>query len=113
MDPSQLPEDMIILLEDLIEDELPEYFEIRQFNPLSVAKIDINASDRGREHALEMNPSKMPPLVVAHGCLLDGQHRLWKMQHDSLKRALYLDISEFIDPSSSVFKNNVIVDLGL
>lgn len=113
MDASLLPADMAILIEDLIEDELPEFFEMKWINPCAAPRVDLSDSDRGTEHADEMDIGSCPPLVVAHGCLLDGRHRLWKMQKTGVKKAACIDISELLPAGSPAFKRNVIVDLGI
>lgn len=105
----ELPEDMIVLLEDFCETEdLPLEFNLVEINILALDNILLD-DDRGEEHALEMNTKSIPPLIIARGYLMDGRHRVFKLKKEKKSSFYAIDISSLV--TDEMFVANRLVKL--
>ncbi|MFD1043188.1 hypothetical protein ACFQ2N_12615 [Pseudoxanthomonas kaohsiungensis] len=99
---SALPEDMRVLLTDLIEEggaRVPPTLPLR-VAPLSAFPaaplVHTHGDSRDAAYVSAMQGQALPPLIATSGMLLDGRHRLAAMRASGAATAEYIDLTGLI-----------------
>ncbi|MCE6957734.1 hypothetical protein LAZ40_01495 [Cereibacter sphaeroides] len=108
-----LPEDMqvLILQFTLDYDEtivIPERLRLGTIpvDGLPVVPLDRSGRDRGVEHAMDMDLLQVPPILIAHGCFLDGRHRTFAARSRGQASLVAIDLTG-IAPLEAVEANGM------
>lgn len=112
-----LPEDMQVLLfeiADSAERGVPETFPINRKAICNFPVVPIGvcpADSRDHSYVQRMIGRSLPPIVVAHGRLIDGRHRLASYRLSGVKEVSYIDATEIVD-ADQLCGNLSMLDMG-
>jgi hypothetical protein len=68
------------------------------FGVINIEGIQIDKIPQSQlEHMSEVPFSKLPPIVVSDGRLIDGQHRIQLARNNDIKKLDYIDVTGIID----------------
>lgn len=96
---ADLPDDMQVLIDDLLEcDENgpPASFQVTQVAVASLPEVPLDEHDRGTDHARAMDLRETPPIIIADGQFLDGKHRLFRARETGVETLLAIDLSGLV-----------------
>jgi len=102
---SSLPEDMQIIIMQFLETDLKgKIYKLPDLENLPLVMVDVNSfmhtapldKSRGKNHAEKMSGQKLPPIIISHGRLLDGRHRLWIAKKDGIEKYPAIDLTKLM-----------------
>lgn len=100
---SDLPDDMQVLLTDVVAVELGEeglrvlekhHFTIRHVPLPWFPQPDLDTGERGPRHASEMTGQDLPPIIVCGTKWVDGRHRVWALRKSGHRIVRCIDLAE-------------------
>lgn len=100
---SALPDDLQVLLADLVEDSLGEaglqrmelhYFTVKQVPVAHFPRVKMWTDYRDRAYSEAMIGQQVPPVVICGDQWLDGRNRVWAARRSGRNTVDCIDLSE-------------------